>query len=76
MHRQRGFRRWLAAQVAKAFLRLGDIVNRDQRLFNRSLIYALRALGAAFQDQSQKVGARLGTLTSQLEALAQRQARL
>src|SRR5450631_2794225 len=39
MHRQHGLKRRLAALVAKAFLRLGELVNRDQRLVNRSLIY-------------------------------------
>jgi SAM-dependent methyltransferase len=76
MHRQRGFRRQLAALVAKAFLRLSDIVNRDQRLFNRSVIYALRSFGSAFQDQSRKVSAHFGKVIPQLEALAQQQARL
>jgi 2-polyprenyl-3-methyl-5-hydroxy-6-metoxy-1,4-benzoquinol methylase len=76
MHRQHGLKRWIAALVAKAFLRLGELVNRDQRLVNRSLIYALRSFGSALEDQSRKIGARIGTLAPHLDALAQRQARL
>jgi len=76
MHRQHGLKRRLAALVAKAFLRLGELVNRDQRLVNRSLIYALRSFGSALEDQSRKIGARIGTLAPYLDALAQRQARL
>jgi 2-polyprenyl-3-methyl-5-hydroxy-6-metoxy-1,4-benzoquinol methylase len=76
MHRQRGLKRRLAAAVAKAFLRLGEIVNRDQRLVNHSLINALRSLGLALQDQTRKfdanlgmVEAKLGTATKELEGL-------
>ena len=76
MHRQRGLRRWLAAKVAKAFLRLSELVSRDQRVFNRSVVYSLRALGVALQDQSRRVGGRLEAVTPQLEALGQRETRL
>ncbi len=76
MHRQRGLRRRLAAFVAKAYLRLSELVTRDQRVFNRSVTYSLRALGAAVQVQSRRVGGRLGGVTLQLEALTQHEVRL
>jgi FkbM family methyltransferase len=44
MTRQTGFRRILATSVGRIFLRLAQIITRDQRQFNYSLLVVLRGM--------------------------------
>src|ERR1700737_2519203 len=43
MSRTHGLKRRLAAAVAKAFLRLAQLITRDQRAFNQAVVAALQA---------------------------------
>jgi O-antigen chain-terminating methyltransferase len=62
MSRMRGLKRTLATQVAKIFLRLAQLVTRDQRAFNEAVVAALRAI---FDRLSQE-GARTAQIADRL----------
>lgn len=66
MTRQRGIKRKLAIVIARLFLRVAQIITRDQRVFNNASLAALRALHGGLKGQAARV-AELGARTEGLE---------
>ena len=66
MSETHGLKRALAGPIAKVFLRVAQLITRDQRQFNQSILGALQALRQAFADglgqqaaETAQLGARL-----------------
>jgi FkbM family methyltransferase len=86
MTRQTGFRRLLATSVGRIFLRLAQIITRDQRQFNYSLLVVLRDMhdrirllhnsAAALEKRAYALQQRLeevqGNASNRMEVLQQR----
>ncbi|MDO8478771.1 MAG: hypothetical protein Q7W02_21745 [Candidatus Rokubacteria bacterium] len=66
MTRQQGIKRGLAIVIARLFLRVAQIITRDQRVFNNASLAALRALHGGLKAQAARV-AELGGRTEGLE---------
>ena len=65
MTRMRGLKRMVAGSVARAFLRLAQVITRDQRSFNLATIDVLRTM----YERSRGVAAQVGALRSEVAAL-------
>jgi len=72
MSRTHGLKRRLATSVAKAFLRLAQLITRDQRTFNDTAVAALQALNERLAHNSARTAERLDELAAKDAALAQR----
>jgi len=64
MHETKGVKRMLAVPAANAFLRLSQLITRDQREFNQAVLGALQVLAGTLQDR------RSGDLAKDVSALA------
>jgi SAM-dependent methyltransferase len=63
MTRLQGFKRTVATGVAKTFLRLAQLITRDQRTFNLTAVDAMRLL----QDRARDDAAQLAALRREVE---------
>src|SRR5262245_52842998 len=55
MSRTRGLKRLFAVPVAKTFLRVAQLITRDQRVFNQSVLDTIRILWQAVSEQPARV---------------------
>jgi SAM-dependent methyltransferase len=65
MNRTQGAARLVARPIAKAFLRIAQLITRDQRTFNFALLEAVRSL----HDRSGEVLSHLASARSQIASL-------
>jgi SAM-dependent methyltransferase len=65
MKRTRGAARMIARPIAKAFLRISQLITRDQRAFNFAILDAVRSL----HDRSGEVLSQLASARSQIASL-------
>lgn len=72
MTRQSGFRRILATSVARSFLRLAQIITRDQRQFNYSVLVVLRAMHDRIRSLHNGLAAVEKQRATRVEPLEQR----
>jgi hypothetical protein len=63
MSHTRGLRRMLAIPVARIFLRLAQLITRDQRAFNEAVVASLRAQ----VEQQRELARRLRDLESRIQ---------
>jgi len=68
MSRTHGLKRKLAASVAKAFLRLAQLITRDQRTFNQAVVAALQALSERLAHDSARTTQRVDELAAKNDA--------
>jgi O-antigen chain-terminating methyltransferase len=66
MSRTHGLKRRIAAPIAKAFLRMAQLITRDQRAFNQTVVAALEA----FNEQQATSSAHLAARVEQVAAVA------
>ena len=76
MRRLAGLKRAVAARVAKGFLRVAQLVTRDQREFNLATLHILRALSERPREFSLELAALRAELTAARAAITQLQARV
>jgi O-antigen chain-terminating methyltransferase len=76
MKRLAGLKRAVAAQVAKGFLRVAQLITRDQREFNLAALQILRALTEAPRDFTLQIAALRAELTAARATIADLQARM
>src|SRR3954464_3733790 len=76
MTRTQGVARLLAVPVAKAFLRMAQLITRDQRTFNLASVDVLRALYDRTSDGSAQVAALRAEIGALREQLARTEANL
>jgi len=70
MTRMRGLKRLVAANVARAFLRLAQVITRDQRSFNLATLDLLRTMYEHLRGQAAQIAALqndVATLRAQLD---------
>src|SRR5258707_433041 len=72
MTRTHGLKRSLAAPVAKTFLRLAQLIPRNQRAFNQAAIAAVQAVIERLERDSAQRATRLDDLGAKTAALVQR----
>jgi hypothetical protein len=65
MNRTRGAARMVARPIAKAFLRIAQLITRDQRAFNFAILDAVRSL----HDRSNEALSHLASVRSQITSL-------
>jgi SAM-dependent methyltransferase len=71
MTRMHGLKRLVAANVARAFLRMAQVITRDQRSFNLAVLDLLRTIYDRLRGQAGQIAALqndVGTLRAQLDA--------
>src|SRR5258706_2276189 len=76
MTRLRGVRRAVAGRVAQAFLRLAQLITRDQRAFNLAVLDGLRVLYDRVRAQAADIGALRGETSALRSELASVRAEL
>lgn len=72
MSRTSGLKRTLATSVGKAFLRIAQLITRDQRAFNQIVIEALQALDERMGRDRAQAAQGIEQLNARDSALAQR----
>lgn len=72
MTRQSGIRRKVAMLIARLFLRVAQIITRDQRVFNHSSLTALRALHNSLKVLDEGLAAARGEEATRVQGLEQR----
>src|SRR6266849_5352377 len=76
MSRTRGLKRVFAIAVAKVFLRLAQLITRDQRAFNQAVVAGLRAffdrLGREVSAAREELVAKTGSIAQEMAGLSQR----
>lgn len=76
MSRLSGLKRAVAAQVAKGFLRIAQLITREQREFNLATLQILRALSERPRDFSLHLAALRADLVATRGTIAELQARV
>ncbi len=71
MAKTRGVVRWVATPAARTVLRVGQLITRDQRTFNQTLLEALERTREALAELSQERGAMRAELQERMSELAQ-----
>ncbi len=72
MSRTHGLKRMIAAPVAKAFLRVAQLITRDQRAFNNAMISALQAFDERLAHRALEIADRFDDVGTKHAAFLQR----
>ncbi len=71
MSRTHGLKRSLATLVAKVFLRVAQLITRDQRAFNQAVVATLQALNERLAHDSAQTAHRVDELLAKIAAVTQ-----